>query len=299
MQTDKDLFNLIKDVYSLNPRPDFILNTEVNIRKAARKLNRKKTFKRISFASSGFLFCIIAVLWIFPFSGDEVINKILTSFGANNSTSTVLKKEPLIYIYHSHNQESFFSETQVKVPNDAFHPAKNITLVGERLSEVLNKKNITNIHDTRDIMGILKERGLPFYQSYIVSRESLSNALKNNKSIKMVIDIHRDSHQRKDTTTKINGKDYARIAFFVSRSSIKYEENLIFAKDLHNKIQEKYPGLSIGVMVKSNPDGQSTYNQDLMGESVLMDIGGVENTLIEEYRTVDVFAGIIEELIKK
>ena len=42
---------------------------------------------------------------------------------------------------------------------------------------------------------------------------------------------------------------------------------------------------------------KETYNQDIIGESVLLNIGGVENTLEEEYRTVDVLAEVIREII--
>lgn len=45
--TDKDLFDLIKETYPLNPRTDFVFDTEVELREAARKLNRKRSFKRI------------------------------------------------------------------------------------------------------------------------------------------------------------------------------------------------------------------------------------------------------------
>lgn len=109
----------------------------------------------------------------------------------------------------------------------------------------------------------------------------------------MVFDIHRDSRKRSDTTIKLNGKDYPRIAIIISRSIKYYEESLKFAECLHNKIEEKYPSLSRGVMVKDNPPKQNTYNQDLIGHSVLLDIGGPENTLDEEYRTADALAEII------
>jgi stage II sporulation protein P len=113
----------------------------------------------------------------------------------------------------------------------------------------------------------------------------------------MVFDIHRDSKKRSDTTINLNGKDYPTIAFIVSRSSINYEENFKFAELLHNKIEEKFPRLSRGVFVKDNPPKQNTYNQDIFGNSVLLEIGGVENTLQEEFRAADVLAEIIKEIL--
>ena len=146
-------------------------------------------------------------------------------------------------------------------------------------------------------MGILKGRGLGFNKMYEVSRESLESTLEKNSGIKMVIDIHRDSIARKDSTFSTNGKEYAKVALIVSRTSKNYDENVEFAELIHTKMEKKYPGISRGVIVK-NGKAQSTYNQDLIGESVLMSIGGVDNTLEEEYRTADILATIIKEIIE-
>ncbi|MFE8697560.1 stage II sporulation protein P [Cytobacillus sp. FJAT-53684] len=297
MQTDKELFSLIKESYSMNPGPEFVANTELHLRKAAKQWNRKRGYKWITITAGGILVCMIAVLLIFPYSGRELIYNTLSSLGESNSISPVNKEKPLIYIYHSHDLESFISETQVTDPNEAYHQSKNITLVGERFSQSLNEKNISTIYENRDVMRTLEKRGLAFSKSYTVSREFLSNILESNKSIKMVFDIHRDSKKRHDTTTKINGKDFATVSFVISKSTANYEDNLKFAEKLHKKVEENYPNLSMGVFVKSNPGNQSTYNQDLKSESVLMNIGGVENTLEEEYRTVDALAKVIEEIL--
>ncbi|MFJ5621511.1 stage II sporulation protein P [Peribacillus loiseleuriae] len=298
MQTDKDLFDLIKKTYPLNPRAEFVSATEVKLRHSARKLNRKQTFKRLTVAFSGLILFMLAISWIFFFSGTDVINNTFSSLDENNFSAAVNKHEPLILINHTHNYESFIPEIQVKEPNDAFHESKNITLVGKRLSQDLNEKNINTIHDNRDIMGILKERGLSFAKSYTVSREYLKDTLENNNSIKMVFDIHRDSQKRNATTIKIKEKEYARIEFLVSHSSHNYNENMKFATLLHNKMEEKYPGLSRGVaLYTSKLNKQNTYNQDLLDHSVLLEIGGVENTLEEEYRTADAFAEVIEEIL--
>jgi len=165
------------------------------------------------------------------------------------------------------------------------------------LKDSLIGRNIATIHDSSDFMGLLKGRGLESNKIYEVSRESLENSLKKNSSIKMVIDIHRDSIARKDSIFITNGKEYAKVAFIVSRASKNHEENVDFAELLHTKMEQKYPGISRGVIVK-NGKAQSTYNQDLIGKSVLMNIGGVDNTLEEEYRTVDIVATIIKEIIE-
>lgn len=300
MQTDKDLFDLIKESYPLNPREEFVLDTSNKLRQSAKKLNKKRRIKQFSFASTSIAMCLIAISWFFFYGGKDILtNNLYSSLGDEKSLSSVKEQEPLVYIYQSHNLESFFTEVKTDDASQAFHDTKNITLVGERLSQSLLKRGINSIHDKTNITAILKEKSLSFSETYTVSREPLKAALENNKSIKMVFDIHRDSRKRSETTIKLNGKDYPRMAFIVSRSSINYEDNYKFAEILHKRIGEKYPGLSRGVFVKENPQKQSTYNQDLFENSVLLEIGGPENTLEEEYRTADVLAEVIQDILKE
>jgi stage II sporulation protein P len=299
MHTDKDLFNLIKEAYPLNPREEFVSSTSDKLKQTARKINRIKRIKQFSFASTGIAICALAISWFFFYGGKNVIFNNQNTLHERNSasSSTVNHQDPLVYIYQSHNLESFFIESKTKDANEAFHDTKNITLVGKRFSQSLKNRGINSIHDNTNIMEILKEKNLPFSESYKVSRVPLEDVLENNKTIKMVFDIHRDSRKRSETTINLEGKDYPRIALIVSRSSANYEENFKFAELLHNKIEGKYPHLSRGVFVKVNPPKQNTYNQDLFGNSVLLEIGGPENTLDEEYRTVDVFSEIIKEIL--
>ena len=60
MQTDKDLFNLIKESYPLQPRKEFVSSTEVKLRQRAQKMTKKHMMKRLSFVSSGLLLCVLA-----------------------------------------------------------------------------------------------------------------------------------------------------------------------------------------------------------------------------------------------
>lgn len=299
MQTDKELIDLIKEAYPLNPREEFVSSTSVKLKQTARKINRKKMIKQFFFTSTGAAICALAISWFYVYGGKELIPNNHNHLQERNpaQTTTVNNQEPLVYIYHTHNIESFSAETKKADPVEGFHDTKNITLVGERLSQSLKKKGIHSIHDKTDIMAILEEKKQSFIDAYKISREPLEETLANNKTIEMVFDIHRDSRKRSETTITLNGKDYPRIAFIVSKTSINYEENLKFAELLHTYIEQKYPQLSRGVIVKDNQPNQNTYNQDLFGNSVLVEIGGYENTVDEEYRTVDVLSETIKEIL--
>ncbi|WP_045523087.1 stage II sporulation protein P [Neobacillus niacini] len=298
MQTDKDLFDVIKEAYPLNPREDFVTSTSNKLKQNARKLNRKNRIKQLSFASTSIAICTIAISWFFFYGGIDVITNILFTPEDGNSSSTVNEQEPLVYIYQTPNIVTLTSETDTN-DKQVSDEIKNITLVGERLSQALKERNVNSIHDETNISEIIKEKNLTFSQWYKASREPLKVDLEKNKSIKMVFDINRNTIKRNFTTININGKDYAKVTFVVSGSSINYKENIKFAKLLHNKIQKEYPRLSFGVVVKTQaPNQESTFNQDLFDNSVMLEIGGVENTLEEQYRTVDVLAEIFKDILK-
>ncbi|MEO4054402.1 stage II sporulation protein P [Solibacillus sp. CAU 1738] len=297
MQNEKDLFNLIKEIYPQNPSKDFIVSTENKLRQHARSMNRKSKVKKVFAISSGILLFAFTFSWLFLFSGKDVMTAVINGFGEESMSATIEKNDPLVFIYHSHNMESFIPEINGKAPNyQVISETKNVTLIGKELSRALKDNNINSIHDGTNIAEVLKERNLSFADSYIVSREQLQNGLDANKSIKMVFDIHRDSQNRKATTININGQDYARIVFVVSTISDNYKKNRDFAMLLHEKLEELYPGLSRGVVEKEGKP-RNTYNQDVLDNSSLLEIGGVENTLEETYRTTEVLAKVIKEVI--
>ncbi|WP_042347866.1 stage II sporulation protein P [Bacillus massiliigorillae] len=294
MLTDQDLHNCMKESYPLNPSNEFISSTEAILRESARKMNKKRKIKRFTITSSTFLLTALVISWFFFFSGQDVFNS-----NANYISSTATGPNPIIYIYHTHNTESFLPELDEQKPFNASHNQKNITLVGKYFSLALKQRNINSIQDQSDITAIVKERNLVFKDMYTISRESFTQTIKDNPSIKMAFDIHRDSGERDNTAVRINGKEYAKIFFTVSKSTHDYKENYKLAKFLHKKIEEKYPGLSRGVESLSKGNGhEGIYNQDLMSKTLLLNIGGQNNTFEETYRTVDALADIISENIE-
>ena len=295
MQNEKELFKMIKEAYPQNPSKEFIAETEIKLRKKARSIKRKGTVRKASAISSGVLLFTLAFSWIFLFSGKEVITNVLSNHGDRAvSLAAVDEKNPLVFIYHSHNREAY----NITSSNDAFHKTNNVTMVGKHLSNALKEKNIHAIHDDTDISAILDERYLSFEDAYTVSRETLQAALKKHTSIEIVFDIHRDALERKFTTVNISGKEYAKIGLVVSKSSDNFKENREFASQLHQKLEKLYPGLSRGVIEKGeNPT--NTYNQELQKQSVLLNIGGIENTMEEAYRATDALVEAIKEIMQE
>ncbi|MBW3112344.1 stage II sporulation protein P [Bacillus sp. MCCB 382] len=301
MRDEKEIIQLIKETYPLEPRKEFVSATGQVLKKAANQRRSRLQYKNRILTSLGITLCAILASWLFFFDGTATVKQNMAALVTDQPSPPAEREEPSIYIYHSHDKESFIPEISANQSSEAFDDSTNITLVGKRLHQLLNERGINTIHEQISVGDVLDKRQWSFDQSYVVSRERFQEVLKDHTKVKMALDIHRDSRKKPETTLTVENKEYARMMFIVSKSSKNFEENLRFANLLHKKIEKNMPGLSTGVLVKSkeNPDEQNTYNQDLLEQSVLMNVGGEENTLEEEYRTIEVLAEIIADIMKK
>ncbi|PSL45040.1 stage II sporulation protein P [Salsuginibacillus halophilus] len=220
------------------------------------------------------------------------------SEGEEEKEVTSPSEDPIAHIIHSHSRESFFPELE-EGANVAFHAEQNITLVGERLGQRLEELGIGSEVDKADIEQKLQDRGLDFADSYDVSRPLVEEAKEESDTLEMFFDVHRDSQPRDVTTVTINGEVYARTFFVIGENHADYEKNLAMAEELHHILEDTHPGLSRGVIVKGGRGSNGRYNQDLSPQSVLIEIGGVENTLEEAYRSADVMAEAIHTYYKE
>lgn len=216
--------------------------------------------------------------------------------GVTNQPNQTTNGRKVVEIYHSHNRESYLPYLKgVTDPDLAYHSKINITKLGERMVEDLADKGIGSSLDKTDIMGNLNNKGLNYAKSYQESRKSVQTAMANNKDLEYLIDIHRDSKRKKHTTITIRGKEYAKIAFVIGGNNPNYEKNAALANKLHKALEKKYPGISRGVMKQGGSSHNGIYNQDLSGNSMLIEVGGVDNTFEEMYMTVDAFTEVFSE----
>ncbi|WP_282155987.1 stage II sporulation protein P [Cytobacillus gottheilii] len=207
-------------------------------------------------------------------------------------------EKDVAFIYHSHSWESFLPLLSgKKTANEAvsLNENKNIIAVGKKLKAELVKRGIGANQSTANVTEELQKKNWNYNNSYTLSRELVQEVMAEESSIKYLIDIHRDSQPKELTTTQINGKAYARLFFIVGKENRNYEQNLALAKNLNHKLEEKYPGISRGVFVKTKDDGNGVYNQDLSSQSMLLEFGGVENTMAELDKSIEAFAEIFSE----
>jgi stage II sporulation protein P len=199
------------------------------------------------------------------------------------------------FIYQSHNQESYLPELPgVKDPDKAYDPQINVTKVGLRLAQKLEQDGIGAVHSDKNYPAI--EKGFNYYYSYKYSLKTLQEASASHPDLKFYFDIHRDSQRREKTTVSINGKDYAQIYFIIGGKNPGWKENEQFASQIHQTVEAKFPGISKGSFAKAG-EGNGVYNQNFSANSVLIEIGGVDNSLEECYRTADALAAAIAEVV--
>lgn len=210
----------------------------------------------------------------------------------------VAPKDKRVFIYFSHNRESYLPLLKgVTDPDAASHSKVNVTLVGDRLKTALEEKGVGAEVDKTDVYALLQKKNLNYASSYTESRKIVEEAIAQKKEAQYYIDVHRDSQRKKVTTINIGGKDYAKICFIIGGENPNYEKNLKLAKEIHKKISDKYPGMSRGVFEKRGAGTNGKFNQDLSENAMLVEAGGVDNTIEELNRSMDALAGALSEHI--
>lgn len=213
-----------------------------------------------------------------------------------NEKKPVKQEDNVVFIYNTHNRESYLPLLpKVTDPDLAFHDKANVTKVSDRLAESLEDNGIGAIVDHTDITKLLHEKGMKRYQSYDVSRNVVKEAFASHKELNFVFDIHRDAQPKKLTTKTIKGQDFARIAIVIGGDNPENKENLTFARNIDSLLEQKYPGLSRGIITNGGPGYNGVYNQDLSGNALVFEIGGYGNNLEELYRSADALAEVFSD----
>lgn len=200
----------------------------------------------------------------------------------------------VVHIYHSHSYEAYKPLSKNGTYNSS-NPETNIIAIGDVLKRDLEERGIGVSHDTSNIGEQLQQKNWGTSKAYTAARENVVEAIADNKDIQYLIDMHRDSQPKKVTTIEIEGKSYARLFLVVGKEHPDYEKNLILAESLYNKINEKYPSLCRGVVLKGKNEGNGVYNQDLSSHAMLVEMGGIDNNLQELMNTSEAFAEIFSE----
>lgn len=194
------------------------------------------------------------------------------------------KSLPTVLIFHTHTTESylladngvFYEDFQTR-SNDS---DKNMIRIGEEICKILEENGIGFIHDKT----VYDES---YEGAYSRSRKTVEKILKENPSIKIVLDVHRDAIYYSDTshckpTAVIDDKKAAQIMIITGAEEgyisdfPHWEDNLKFALCFQKTAEDKYPGL-----MKPLYFCQRKYNMDTAKCSLLLEVGTDANTLEE------------------
>ena len=193
--------------------------------------------------------------------------------------------QPQVLIIHTHTTETYLeSDAKTYGVNHSSRTtdnSKNMAAIGAIIAKKLNDAGIKTLHDKT-------QHDYPQYNgSYSRSAQTINNYLKKYKSIKIVLDLHRDSvtvsgNDKAKLVTKINGKKAAQVMLVMGSQSgsIKnhpnWQENLKLALRLQQTMETKYPTLARPLSLVS-----SRYNQSLSKGSMLLEFGTDMNSLDE------------------
>lgn len=145
-----------------------------------------------------------------------------------------------------------------------------------------------------DVMSLNKQNGLMINASYDTVRPYIKNELAKN-DYDLILDIHRDSLKGDRTTVDHKDVGYAKIAFVIGAENPNYKTNLSYANAISQSLNKIIPNISRGIIEKQGKGVDGVYNQDLADNLLLIEVGGIDNTEDEVYRTMAVLAQAISK----
>jgi len=194
---------------------------------------------------------------------------------------------PLVAIYNTHTGETYAVTDGVERVEGRGGVVKVAAVLEKRLRQhgiaVLRSDKI---HDGR------------YAESYLESEKTVRELIYANPEIAALFDIHRDSKQPAGmTTAKVNNREVARVLIVAGSDARQpfpnWHENLAFAQKIARRCEARYPGLCIGVRVQ-----QGRYNQFLHPRALLLEIGGVNNSLEEAEAAAELLADVLAEVLQ-
>ena len=204
---------------------------------------------------------------------------------------------PQILIYHTHSQEGYADS----VPGDA---NTSIVGMGTYLTDLLNQKyGIETYHHTGvyDLVNGKLDRS----KAYQLAEPDVQKILKDNPSIEVVIDLHRDGvAEGTHLVTEVDGRQTAQIMFFngLSRTrangNISYlpnpylEDNLAFSLQMEIAAAKYYPGFARHIFLRAY-----RYNMHFKPKTLLVEAGAQTNTVEEMRNAMELLAELLHQVL--
>ncbi len=204
---------------------------------------------------------------------------------AREKPFTFKDEKPLLLIYHTHTSESFLPVSGEIYATD---PKQTIVFLGAALAQTLQEDYGIPVLHHREVFD--QPRG----KAYQKASPVIEKILQQNPQIEVVLDLHRDGVSRKITTANISGRDIARILFVIETHHQGWSSNLRFALFLEDILQRRCPDISRGIL----KNVFACYNQHLHPRSILIEIGGHENSKEELLGSIPYLAEVLGEAFR-
>ena len=207
---------------------------------------------------------------------------------------------PQVLILHTHGSEAYsqaggaYEESDVSRTLDK---KQNVVHIGAVLTEELSARGLTVIHDS----GLYDS---PSYSgSYSRSLKAVEEYLRKYPTIKVIIDLHRDSATDEKGTvyrteyTAPDGSASAQLMLIAATGEAGlsfpgWEENMKLALRLQQSMEQLYPGLARPILVSDQ-----RYNQHMAPGYLLLEVGTDGNTLAEAETAVRLFSDCMAEVL--
>lgn len=262
--------------------------------------NKDISSKAVDVAANGEVIGTITEEFISPYAADTSYNNVYVknksgksldiSYYLSQKSDVKFSKntEPKVLIVHTHTSECYLPSSREYYTADdvsrSTDTSINVVSVGERIAEKLNSAGYITIHDTT-------VHDTTYTGSYSRSAETVKRVLSENPSVKLVIDVHRDSvgttSAKVKPVTTIEGRKTAQVMLVMCCGEgidgfENWQENLKFAIKYQQTMEVMYPGLPRAMHYLSYK-----YNQDLSTPSILLEVGTDANSIEEALNAAD------------
>lgn len=206
--------------------------------------------------------------------------------------------KPKILIFHTHGSETYADSNGVN---------EGVIGAGEYLKQILEDKyGIECMHYTErfDVVnGSIQRDG-----AYERAEPVITNIIKNNPSIELVIDLHRDGvNDNLRLVSNVDGQQCAKVMFFNGLcrkwnngqlEDLDYLKNpylttnLALSLKMQLKANELYPNLTRKIYLNAY-----RYSLHMKDKSMLIELGAQTNTVKEVNNSVEKLAEILYDVV--
>jgi len=204
---------------------------------------------------------------------------------------------PQVLIFHTHSCEAYTPQGEDDYePSGDFRTldgSRSVIAVGDALAAALEERGFEVLHD-RSLYDYPAYNG-----AYDRSGAAVRQLLEANPSVRVVIDLHRDSLGGARTEYLLpDGTPCAQVMLLLTTGESglyhpSWRENLKLGLELQNRMELDHPGLARPLYLSP-----ARYNQHLSPGALLLEVGTDANTLAEAKQAVLLFADCLGKVLE-